>query len=221
MGGLLLVVAPLAAQPDWKEWDAETWGPAARVEERRPHPACARCFTLPNHNPYAIYEYVASEHTDGARIIPRAIPNPAPAIKARADYDPEIGGSYDVETGERVWYIGTQGFVGPTDEERWSPDLPVSTIEMKRIQARHRDAIFRLEGVHSFGMGPYGFVVGVLPGTSEVEQARVPTSLEGVPVTVEERPRAPGAAGGGKIGTGPGGPADTSDSGPLGRDARQ
>ena len=35
----------------------------------------------------------------------------------------------DVEdTEERVWYVGTQEFVGPTDEEKWSPDLPLLAL---------------------------------------------------------------------------------------------
>lgn len=172
--------------PGWKDLDEETWGPAARVEEYLPHKACDMCFTLPNYSPYTINEYVESDVEDGAIIIMREIPNPAPEIMARDDYDPEIGGYSDPETGERVWFIGRQAITGPTDEEKWSPDLPVSTIEMKRIKARHLDRIFSIEGVNSFGIGTHGFVVGVSPHVPE-NKALVPDELEGVPVTVETR----------------------------------
>ena len=30
-----------------------------------------------------------------------------------------IGEEIDPETNEEIWYIGHQGFIGPTDEERW------------------------------------------------------------------------------------------------------
>ena len=172
--------------PDWKGLNEDTWGPAGRVEEYLPHEACDMCFTLPDHSPYTINEYVESDIDDGAIIIMREIPNPAPEIKARPDYDPEIGGFYDPDTGERVWFIGTQAMTGPTDEEKWSPDLPVSTIEMKRIKARHLDRIFRIEGVNSFGIGTHGFVVGLSPHVPE-NRALIPTELEGIPVTVKLR----------------------------------
>ena len=170
--------------PGWKGLNEDTWGPAGRVEEYLPHEACDMCFTLPNHSPYTINEYVESDIDEGAVIIMREIPNPAPEIKERADYDPEIGGYYDPDTGERVWFIGNMAVIGPTDEEKWSPDLPVSTIEMKRIKARHLGRILSIRGVNSFGIGKSGFVVGVDPVFSE-NRALVPTDLEGIPVTVE------------------------------------
>ena len=169
----------------WTDLDEEVWGPAARTEEYLPHAACDRCFTLPNYSPYTINEYVTSDVADGAIIIMREIPNPAPEIKARADYDPKIGGYYDPDTGERVWFIGTMAVTGPTDEEKWSPDLPVSTIEMKRIKARHLNRVLSIEGVNSFGIGTHGFVVGLSPHVPE-NKALIPTELEGIPVTVEE-----------------------------------
>ena len=171
--------------PGWEDLAEDTWGPAGRTEEYLAHDACDLCFTLPNYSPYTINEYVESDVEGGAVIIMREIPNPAPEIQAREDYDPEIGGYYDPETGERVWFIGNMAVVGPTDEEKWSPDLPVSTIEMKRIKARHLARILSIEGVNSFGIGKSGFVVGVDPVFSE-NQALVPTELEGIPVTVSE-----------------------------------
>ena len=142
------------------------------------------CFTLPNYSPYQIHEYVESDVPDGAITIPREIPNPAPEIKERPDYDPEIGGYYDPETGERVWFLGTQEIVGPTDEEKWSPDLPVSTIEMKRIQARHMIEIMDIEGVNAFGIGKEGFEVD-LESKFKENRKLIPDTLEGIPVKVE------------------------------------
>ncbi len=170
----------------WEDLNEEVWGPAARTEEYLPHDACDRCFTLPNYSPYQINEYVESDVEGGAIIIAREIPNPAPEVMEREDYDPEIGGYYDPETGERVWFIGKQEIVGPTDEEKWSPHLPVSTIEMKRIKARHLDKIFSIPGVNSFGIGTHGFVVGVSPHTPESRDL-VPEVLEGIPVQVTTR----------------------------------
>ena len=175
-----------ARTPDWEDLDEGQWGPAARTEEYLPHEACDLCFTLPNYNQYQIHEYVESDVAGGAIIVGREIPNPAPEIMAREDYDPEIGGYYDPETGERVWFIGTQDIVGPTDEEKWSDDLPVSTIEMKRIKARHLHRIFSIEGVNSFGIGTQGFVVGLSPHVPE-NKTLVPKELEGIPVEVVTR----------------------------------
>ena len=172
--------------PSWTDLDEETWGPVGRTDEYLPHEACDMCFTLPNYSPYQINEYVTSDVADGAIIIARDIPNPAPEIKERDDYDPDIGGYYDPDTGERIWFIGTLGVFGPTDEEKWSPDLPVSTIEMKRIKARHLDRIFGIEGVTSFGIGTHGFVVGLSPHASENSDL-IPDTLEDIPVTVETR----------------------------------
>ena len=170
--------------PDWEDLPGYS-GPLGRVEEYRPHEACDMCFTLPNYDAYSIYEYAKSDVEDGAIIIPREIPSPAPEVMERSDYDPEIGGYYDPETGERVWFIGTQEIVGPTDEEKWSPDLPVSTIEAKRIKARHLDAIMGIEGVDSFGIGTHGFVVGLLSHYEEESLDFIPDALEGVPVDVQ------------------------------------
>ena len=166
--------------PGWEDLPSYS-GPKGRVDEYLPHEACDMCFTLPNYDEHSIYEYAESDVADGAIIISREIPNPAPEIREREDYDPEIGGYYDPETGERVWFIGTQEIVGPTDEEKWSPDLPVSTIEMKRIKARHLDEILSIEGVTSFGIGTHGFVVEVLSHYEESLDL-IPDALKGIPV---------------------------------------
>jgi hypothetical protein len=170
--------------PEWENLDEDTWGPAARVDEYLPHDACEGCFTLPEYSPYTVNEYVESDADDGAVIIMREIPNPAPEIKKRTDYDPEIGGYLDAETGEEVWFIGTQEFVGPTDEEKWSPDLPFSTIKMKRIKARHLDEIFAIPGVTSFGIGTEGFVVDLMVDYKDESLDLIPDTLEGADVAV-------------------------------------
>lgn len=169
--------------PGWKDLPSYS-GPLGRVAEYLPHDACERCFTIPNYDEYAIYEYAESDVPDGALIISRDIPNPAPAVMERADYDPAIGGYYDPETGERVWFIGTQAIVGPTDEGQWSPALPVSTIELKRIKARHMLEILDIEGVHAFGIGQAGFAVDLESKFKENRQL-IPEKLEGIPVKVD------------------------------------
>ena len=169
--------------PGWEDLNEEEWGPLGRVDEYMPHEACDMCFTIPNYDEYSIYEYAESDVEDEAIIISRQIPNPAPEIVERDDYDPEIGGYYDPETDERVWFIGKQEIVGPTDEEKWSPALPVSTIEMKRIQARHMDRIMSIPGVHGFGIGTKGFTVDLLFKFKE-NLERIPDNLEGIPLEV-------------------------------------
>jgi hypothetical protein len=74
--------------------------------------------------------------------------------------------------------------VGPTDEEPFSPELPLPLIELKRIQARHHQEIFGIPGVHGFGIGAKGFVVYLDP-TQRDSASRIPKALERVPVTVE------------------------------------
>ncbi len=165
---------------EWKDLNEAEWGPLGRVSEYRPHDACSMCFTLPNYDEYQIYEYAKSDRPDGAIIIPRSIPNPAPEVMEREGFDPERGGYYD-EDGEWTWFIGRQGFGGPTDREKWSDDLPVSTIEMKRVQARYMDRIMSIAGVRSFGIGPHGFVVDLLAGY-EKSRNIIPADLEGLPI---------------------------------------
>ena len=83
-----------------------------------------------------------------------------------------------------LWFIGTRGIVGPTDEEKRSSDRPVSTIEMKRIQARHMDEILSIPGVHRFDIGTKGFTVGLLLPHRE-NRPLIPRFLEGIPVEVK------------------------------------
>ena len=83
-----------------------------------------------------------------------------------------------------MWYIGNQPYIGPTDEEPFSPDLPIPLIELKRIQARHQKEISSIPGVQGFGIGAKGFVVFLLPEKRE-NASQVPKVLEGVPVEVK------------------------------------
>lgn len=167
---------PVTTTPGWK--DLEGYGLAGQVSEREPHDACDMCFTVPSgSNEYQIYEYVETDGPDGARIVSRMIPNPAPPQVN------EIRPTVDAE-GEKIWYIGTQGYVGPTDEEKWADDAPLSTIELIRIQERHHTEVMTIPGVRSYGIGGAGFLV-----TLDEKHAQnidlIPDELEGVPVTVE------------------------------------
>ncbi len=129
-------------------------------------------------NEYQIYEYV---ETDGeeAVILPRRIPNPAPLEEG------EVRNAMD-DDGNPVWYIGRQGIVGPTDEEPWSKDIPVSYIELKRIQERYLNTMLDISGVHGFGLGANGFTASLLPEYADNADL-VPTEIEDIPVTVELR----------------------------------
>ena len=86
-------------------------GPIGRVDERLPHPECDTCFTVPGlgEGRYQIFELMGDD--DAEIIIPRMIPNPTPARVSESVTE------VDKETGEAVWYIGDQAFVGPTDED--------------------------------------------------------------------------------------------------------
>lgn len=164
--------------PGADEWDPYP-GPLGRVDDRLPHGACPTCFTAPGlgDGRYQIFERleVGGEEV----LIQRMIPNPSAAVVSEALED-EI----DEETGERIWYIGDQGFVGPTDEERWADEAPLSTIALKRIQMRHAPSIMSIPGVHRFGIGATGFVVGLHPEQA-LSTEQIPLSLDGIPVTVE------------------------------------
>lgn len=177
--GAVVAYPPIVME--WKDLNEAEWGPLGRVSEYQPHDACSMCFTLPHSDPYQIYEYAKSDRPDGAIIIPRSIPNPAPEIRERAGFDPARGG-YD-DDGEWTWFIGTQGYVGPTDREKWSDDLPVSTIEMKRVQARYMDRIMSITGVRGFGIGPHSFVVDLLAGYERSREI-IPADLEGLPIQI-------------------------------------
>ena len=166
---------PEEVTPGWK--DLEGYGLKGQVSEREPHDACELCFTVPGGlNEYQIYEYMETDGPEGAVIVSRMIPNPAPEI---TDSD-----RIDEETGERVWYIGTQAYLGPTDEEKWAEDAPLSTIELMRIQRRHRTEVMTIPGVMSYGIGGSGFLVTLRLGYAEHIDL-IPDALEGVPVDVE------------------------------------
>jgi hypothetical protein len=137
-----------------------------------PHPACPHCFTYACPDCYTIVEEVPGTGI----ILARQLPNPAPQL-------PEGVRMHD-NAGRPIWYIGRQPYVGPTDEEPVSPELPLSLIALKRIHARHHQEIFSIPGVHGFGIGAKGFVVYLDP-TRKDSASRIPTALEGAPVTVE------------------------------------
>lgn len=138
-----------------------------------PSPTCPNCYTNACPGCYHIFEKVPGT----PYVIGREIPNPAPLEpgEVRPDFDPE--------TGLPIWYIRHQPFVGPTDEEPISPELPIAKIELERIQARHDPEIFSIPGVHGFGIGAKGFIVFLAPNHSE-SASRIPKELKGIPVEV-------------------------------------
>ncbi len=144
----------------------------ALYNNRVPHPACPNCFKVAEDNRYGVYEEVPGTGI----LIPRKIPDPD--LLEVGETLPEFD-----EEGERIWYIGHQGIVGPTDEDLVSEQLPVPKIELRRIQARHMTAIFTIRGVHGFGIRATGFSVFLDPESSENQKA-IPSTLEGIPVEV-------------------------------------
>ena len=158
------------------EWgDIADVGPVGVAANQVPHPACAMCFTVPDFgsNPYQIYEYLETDDPRGAKIVSRNIPNPAPGYVSTTD----------PETGEKVWYIGTDKHYGRTDEA-YREGAPYSIIEMQRIHYRHVDQLGLIPGVVAHGPSGQGFFVEILPEYFERSQHLVPRSLEGVPVEV-------------------------------------
>lgn len=151
-------------------------GPLGRVDERLPHPECNTCFTVPVLDDYQIFESVTVD--EGEVIIPRMVPNPA-ALQAN-----EIRERVDAETGEDIWYIGAQAYVGPTDEDYWSEEAPLPTIELQRIKAKYENTIMSIPGVHGFGIGPAGFLVSLEPEQA-LNAEQVPLFLDEVPVEVK------------------------------------
>lgn len=140
--------------------------------KRVPHPACLHCFKVDDGR-YGIYEEVPGT---GVHIL-REIPDPAPLQlgETREEFD---------EEGEPIWYVGKQGFVGPTDEQPVSTDLPIPKIELRRIQARYMEQIFSIPGVHVFGIGAKGFIVSIDPEQISTE-SNIPDEIENIPVVVE------------------------------------
>ena len=180
------------AHEDWADLHDPQWGRAGLARERLPHPACAWCFTVPGgHNPYQIYEYVVGDGPE-AVILRRDLPNPAPSPISRPTMTSD---------GEPIYYIGTRAIIGPTDDAPYSADLPIPYIELRRIQVRHHHTLWAIPGVHGMGVGADGFVIDLLPDHAD-SRARIPSTLEGVPVTVRIRELAVffGGAGGGQNG---------------------
>ena len=141
--------------------------------KRVPHPACPHCFKLVCDNCYGIWEEVPGTGV----IINREIPDPAPPRPG------EVRPRFD-KSGQPIWYIGQQAYVGSTDEEPFSPDLPIAKIELLRIKARHEREVMSIAGVHGFGIGAKGFVVFLLPDKRETA-SQIPKVLEEIPVAVE------------------------------------
>jgi hypothetical protein len=106
---------------------------------------------------------VFEEVPDTGVILTREIPNPAPLEPDERRLE------FDVETGLPIWYIGRQPYVGPTDEEPFSDELPIPKIVLKRIQARYRKELSSIFGVTAFGIGARGFVVYLDPKRPENE----------------------------------------------------
>jgi len=163
--------------PDVEENFDSYPGPIGRVDDRLPHGACDTCFTVPGlgEGQYQIFERMEVEGKE--ILIPRKIANPAPAV-----VNEEL--SDDEEADEDVWYIGTQGYIGPQDTEKWADTAPLSTIALKRIQMKHAPSILRITGVHRFGINDTGFVVGLTPEHA-LSADQIPLSLDNVPVLVE------------------------------------
>ncbi|MGH7963087.1 MAG: hypothetical protein ACRERD_14865, partial [Candidatus Binatia bacterium] len=145
----------------------------AFLTNRIPDPVCLNCFKVGDGR-YGIHEEVPGTN----QVLSRDLPDPAPLQPG------EVRPEYDDLTGESIWYIGTQGFVGPTDEEPLSASLPIPKIELKRIQARHEREIFDIKGMHGLGIGEKGFIVSLLPEKSK-NRSLVPPFIEGIPVQVK------------------------------------
>jgi len=153
-------------------------GPIGRVDERIDDPECDTCFTVPglDGGRHQIFESLA---VDGREvIIRRDIPNPSPLAEG------ETRLTYDAESGEDIWYIGDQAFVGPTDEDTFS-DLHTKTkIEMIRLKTKKEPDIFGVRGVHGFAVNETGFTVYLLPEYRANERL-ISRTIEGLPVTVK------------------------------------
>lgn len=153
--------------------DSPDTGPLDQTENRKPHEACAACFTIPGMGDgYTIFERVPVGE-DAEHIIIRDIPNPAPLVAG------ETRPAVD-DTGEPLWYVGRQAYSGPQDTEL-VPGLGLSHIALKRIRARNEPAVLAIRGVYGFGMVATGFGVWILPG---YDRTVLPKTVEGIPVTV-------------------------------------
>lgn len=154
--------------------DAPPFETNALVTNRVPHPACPNCFKVAGENRYGVYE----EIPETKELIFRLIPDPAPLAPG------EVRPDFDYELGEKIWFIGDQAMVGPTDEEPVSAELPMSRIELMRIKSRHTQEMFRIRGVHGVAIDAKGFRVFIEP-KHQRNATKVPAAIEGIPVTVQ------------------------------------
>jgi hypothetical protein len=150
--------------------DLQSVPPQAKLS----HPACPTCFTYACSDCYNIMEEIPGTGLTIARQIPN--PSPLEPDEQRLEFDPE--------TGLPIWYIGRQPYVGPTDEQPFSPAYPAPLIDLKRIQLHEQEKIFSISGVHSFGIGEKGFVVYLTPEHRH-NDILVPQEIQGVPVEVK------------------------------------
>ena len=156
--------------PSWEAFQQSPWS-----TKRATHPACPNCFRI-NDGPYGIFEEVPGTGV----VLSRDLPDPGLLRGGPQEVDPE--------TGEPIWYKGNQGYVGPTDEEPFSVELPIPLIELRRLKARHERQIMSVQGVNMFALGAKGFVVRLDPDYA-ANRLHIPDNLEGVPVEVEEGSR--------------------------------
>ena len=77
MMNVYLIVLTRDTGNDWQDLKDPQWGLLGKACARKPHPACALCFTVPALDAYQIYEYIETD-LEEAIIISRMIPNPAP-----------------------------------------------------------------------------------------------------------------------------------------------
>ena len=140
---------------------------------RVPHKLCDRCFTVPKMGEgYRIFESVPIGK-DAEHLITRQIANPAPLAPG------EVRPTTDSD-GEKLWYIGTQGYSGPQDTEIM-PGIGKSYIEVKRVRFRHQHRLLAFEGAYGVGISATGIAVTFRPGS---DTSRVPSKIEGIPVEV-------------------------------------
>lgn len=138
--------------------------------------ACPTCYTHACKGCYDIFEEVPGTGIT----LTRTIPNPAPLEPGES-----IRPAIDPETGLPIWYIGHQPYVGPTDEEPFSPVFSVPQITLRRIQARHHREVFGVPGVTAFGIGAKGFTVLIEPQYFAKSANQIPSTIEGIPVTAD------------------------------------
>ena len=148
-------------------------GALGQVDNREPHAACRRCFTIPGDGDgYTIWESVRVGK-DSEFLIRRMLENPAPLE------DGEERPTVD-DAGEPLWYIGKQAFSGPQDTELLG-DTDFTLIEVKRVRHRHEPLLMAIPGVHGVGIVDTGISVYILP---DHDTSDIPATLDGIPVEI-------------------------------------